>query len=490
MTLYDHNGQIIRADGWYNDQTGYGGSGDSIKNTRYLPDTPLQADELEAHYTGNWVIRRGVEIPVDDRLAKGIEFLNNDDDSESRKAEIESLQDDIKTANIIHSLMTAEYWGRLYGGGLLYFDYGDEERFSPRQSVSVDGLNTGGASSVVFELKDSQRGLPNKIWVVDRWRATPMSYYNEMRHGADHPKLGEVEAYSITLQTTGWSKLVYAHESRCVKIDGLPLPPRLRAQNLMWGNSVVQPVNDICKYFGIGLKAMADTLEDFNWKTLQIENLMELIASNSAADSEAITMAASLAAKNYHNQSIGLHGKETLLTKHSTTVTGLPDMVNLFSNFVAAAFYPGIPDSIFFSAKGGALAGTSAETDVRNYFKCLRRLQEIKDRPAIEKMIFLLGRDPKSFPFIFPKMEEPTEMEQIEARDKQADVDGKYIDRNVILPEEVRASRFEEAETNLHQTVIDHDLDKMIERDEEDMETGTEITPQKQTVVDEIQEDE
>jgi phage-related protein (TIGR01555 family) len=449
--LYNAKGELMRADSWYNPITGYGGSDDPIQNTHYVPDSTLPYYRLEAMYEGNWVVTKGVDIPVDDRLGDGIEFLTNDDDTEGRRKKIEEIETEFQELMLCDHQILATKWERLYGGALMYFDYGD------------------GSDNQRFELRESQRGRPAKVWTVDRWRATPVSYYTEFIHGTDHPKLGEVEVYNVTLQTTGWSKVVMAHESRCIKFGGLPLPPYRLAANLMWGNSVVQPVHDIVRQFGVSLKAMADTLEDFNWKSLMIENLADIIANNPDAWTADVALQTAMAAKNYHNHSIGIHGSNTELTKHSTTVTGLTDMVELFSNFVAAAW--GIPDSKFFSAKGGALAGTSAQSDERHYHKRLEREQKALDTPRIQRQLWLLGYDPAEYPFKFPPLETPTEKENLETDKLQAEIDAIYITNQVVAPEEVAISRFSKVEPTRRQWIIDFENREDMTPDE-DGDTG------------------
>ena len=470
--IVDHNGKRIRmdsfrADGYVNPKTGYGTVDDNMVNTMFQPSLLLDRTELEALYQSNWVIGRGVELPVNDRLSKGIDFLTNDDDSENRQTEIVNLEQTIKDVKMWNHLITAEYWGRLHGGAVIYFDYGDDRNFDRSTMFSgVKGqIDKEADRTINFELKDSQRGIPNKIWVVDRFLAFPMSYYTPQVHGADHPKLGEPEIYQLTLHTTGYSRLVLAHESRLIIVDGLPLTTLQRATNQMWGNSLVQRVYDIVKYFDISLKAMADTFEDFNYKSLEIENLAELIEKEAF---EEIGNATMLAAKNAHNQNIGIHGKETKLVKTSTTVTGLPDMSIIMSNYVAGSF--GVPDSIFFSAKGGALGGTSALSDERNYHRKLKHEQTHRDRPHIERFIFLLGFDPVLFPFVFPPLSEATLKEQLEARSILADIDVKYIQEQVLAPEEVAVSRFSTSETNFEQTIVDFSARKEMTDDEEDTE--------------------
>lgn len=448
---------VYRADGYYNPVTDYGGADDSIENTRFAPSAPLDQSELTAQYENNWIVSRGIEAPVNDRLSKGVTFITNDDDSEGRRKKVETLENDLKTVRAFDHLILGSYWDRLFGGGLIYFDYGDDVDFGT--GLTSQGIRT--ARAVNFELRDSQRGIPNKIWVVDRWLAFPMSYYTPEIHGADHPKLGEPEIYSLTLHTTGYSRLVFAHESRCIIFSGLPLSVRQRAAQQMWGNSLLQRVNDAVKYVGISLKAMADTFEDYNYKSLQIDNLTELIEKGSW---EVIGKMISMAAKNSNNQNVGIHGKETALKKQQTTVTGLPQMAQLMVNVVCGAW--NIPYSRYFSAEGGILGGTSAESDTKNYHESLRFDQEHKDRPRIERFIWLMGYDPADYPFVFPPLKDLTLKERVEAEKLKVEMYAQAIGVQMITPEEAAFSMWSTPEANLEQTIIDFKARESMEPDE------------------------
>jgi len=321
-----------------------------------------------------------------------------------------------------------------------------------------------------FELRDNRRGIPNKVWVLDRWQAIPQSYYNDQFHGPDHPNLGEVETYSLNLFTTGYSKLVYAHESRCVKIDGLPLTPRRKAANHMWGGAVFQKIYKAMRFLGLSLKSMTDVLDEWNYKSLGIPGLSKMLLSNKPEDVQAILSAIAIATQHSHNQSVGMYDSTDgtgNLTKHTSQASGVDSIVNVLTNFFCGEV--GIPYSRLFSAEGGALAGTSAETDVKNYLQSLRHDQNHRDAKAVRQIIYILGYDPEKLPFIWPPLHESTRLEEIEERDKQADVDVKYITSAVVLPEEIRNSRFSNPEPNLDQVIIDHSLDSMIERDEDDI---------------------
>lgn len=453
----DEDGEY-RADGYFNPDTGYGGVDDSIESTRFAPSPQLDQDELSAQYESNWIVARGIEAPVNDRLSKGVTFITNEDDSKGRRGKIEALENDLKAAAAFEHLILSTYFESLFGGSLLYFDFGDDSDYGT--GMTTQGVRVN--QSLNFELRDSQRGIPNKIWVVDRWFAFPASYYTPEIHGSDHPKLGEPEVYSLTLHTTGYARLVFAHESRCVVLKGLPLSTRQRAANHMWGNSILQRVNDAVKYFGISLKAMADTFEDFNYKSLEIENLTELIEKGAW---DVIGKMIGLAAKNQHNQNVGVHGKETKLKKQQTTVQGLPQMAQLQTNVVCGAW--NIPYSRFFSAEGGALAGTAAETDTKNYHESLRFDQEHKDRPRLERIIWLLGYEPADFPFIFPPLKDLDLKERVEAEKLKVEMYATAIQAGMILPEEAAVSMWSTPEANLEQTIIDFEDRESMEPDEE-----------------------
>lgn len=466
MNSYGADGEIVRSsrqsrlDGWINPYTGYGGSDDNIENTSYYPDYGLTESELNAIYEAGGVWARSVEAPVRDRLGKGIEFIQDDDNSKGQIAETEKLKNDIDKIRGIAKLIEGNYWGRLHGGGLLYFDYGDDQ--------DIKGLNR----NINFALRDSQRGLPSKIWVVDRWMAIPQSYYNDYTHGADHPLRGEPEIYSLNLLTTGFSKLVYAHESRCIKIDGLPLAPRRRAAKMMWGLPLFDRVYKVMRFLGVSMKSMTDILEDWNYKSLGIPGLADKLMHNTDADIQAMFKALGIAAKSMNNQNIGMHDLEGGLTKHASRAGGINEIVGSLVNFFCGEV--GIPYSRLFSAEGGALAGTAAETDVKNYHESLKFERKHRDEPAIKRMIWLLGYEPENFPFTWPPLQESNRKEQLEERDKQADVDVKYIQNGVVMPEEIRVSRFSNPEPNLDQVIIDHELDEIIKDTAMEDETADE----------------
>ncbi|MHC4397970.1 MAG: anti-CBASS protein Acb1 family protein, partial [Planctomycetota bacterium] len=376
--ILDQYGRPIpqaRADSWANPITGYGGSDDNIENTLYYQDPIVGEWQANWMYENSGVVSRGIEAPVKDRLSKGVDFLTNDDDSEGRKKEIEAVENDIKAAKVWDKYIEGSIWSRLHGGGLLYFDYGDDRKFETLQHP------------INFELRDPQRGIPNKIWVLDRWQAIPQSYYTPAVHGPDHPKLGEVEVYSLNLHTTGFAKLVYAHESRCIKIDGLPWSNRTRAANLMWGNSILTRVYKVARFLGVSLKSMTDILEDWNYKSVGIPNLADKLISNKPEDIQEMFKRVGMAAKNSHNQTASMHDADGGMMTHSTTATGINEVVGLLVNFFCGEL--GIPYSRLFSAEGGALAGTAAETDIKNYHESLRYDQNHRDRPAVERIIWL-----------------------------------------------------------------------------------------------------
>ncbi len=464
--ILNQNGRPYRADGWINPGTGYGGADDNIENTRYAPDAPLTQGEIDAHYQGNGLLARGIEAPVKDRLSKGVMFITNDDATENRRNEIEQLGNDIEAADMWGHLIEAKFWGRKDGGAIIYFDYGDDQIFNQ----SAAAYSSDSSRFVNFELRDSQRGLPNKIWVVDRWLAFPMSYYRPEIHGPDHPKIGEPEVYQLTLFTTGYSRLVLAHESRCIVVDGLPLSNRARAQNIMWGNSVLNRVYKVARYYGISLKAMADILEDYNYKSLEIENLTDLIKEGAW---DVIGHSISLAAKNQHNQNLGVHAPGTKLIKTTTTVTGITDIVIKLVNALCGEF--GIPYSRLLSAEGGALAGSSADTDVENYHESLRYDQKHIDARHIKRFIWMLNYDPKTYPFVFPPLREMNLKEQVETEAARVEMYKEAVEVGMILPEEAAMSMWSTPEANLSQTIVDFEKRKNMTNDEEDPENQTNI---------------
>ena len=102
-------------------------------------------------------------------------------------------------------------------------------------------------------------------------------------------------------------------------------------------------------------------------------------------------------------------------------LSGMPEVTDRQANEVCASIDPGIPHSRLFSAEGGALGGSSAESDMDNYYSKIGSKQEEKVRPLIDSVCEMLGVPiPK---YNFNQLREKTDMQRLEEEKLEAEVE-------------------------------------------------------------------
>ncbi len=445
-----------RLDSFGNEYSGWGmgGTSDSLANTDFYRPNELSRQSLNNLYDFNWLAKRVVNAPVDDMLSDWISFVQtNDDEDDNTGNNIEALKDDIEDSGMQENLVEAFQQCRLHRGSLIYFDFGDD----PETPLT----------------RDPKLGDIIRTEVVNSWYAYPSTDYNFDIHG-DTAKIGQPEHYHLTIFHDIGSENIDVHESRVIRIKGLPVSSREEsARRLGWGFSVLEAFNEALTQFGVGMQASADILQKFYFTTLKIDDLAALIANS---EDDTVIKRAQLAINALHSQNVGLFGADEELKREHATVSGIPDITDRLTNQACAAAHPGIPHSVLFSAEGGALGGNSADQDVRNYYKRVNSMQNCDARPVINDYLYFMGYDFKKFPYIFNPIGSLTEKEQLENFSLWMEAVVKAVELRILLPEEVTFSTFGQDEIKLLQIRIDEKLREEVEMErkeyEKDFESG------------------
>jgi phage-related protein (TIGR01555 family) len=431
-----------RQDGYYNQTTGFGGANDALNNTNFIRNKWTTQEELDALYDYNWAAKRAIDAPVNDMFSNWITFIESND-NENDQARIEGVEKSFKEFNLKPTLKHAFSQSRLHWGSAIFFDYGDDPE-TPLFNVTRP---------------------PLKIDVVNSWHCIPTTFYSEGIYGSSFPKVGEPEHYTVIIQKAGYQKSMSVHESRLLIVQGLPVSDaRISIERRGWGFSVLEAMSDALKGYGIAMQSSADILQNFFWKVLKIKDLADLVADN--ADDQIIARVA-YAVNAMGSQNTGVFADEEELRRESATVTGIPEISDRLGNQLCAAAHPGIPWSVFFSAEGGSLGGTSAESDVKNYYKRVAGMQESDLRPAIERFMYFIGIDSDQFPFLFDNLDEPTRKEDLENRKIAIDGFVALITSEVLLPEEVANSMFQGDKIILDQIILDKALRIEVAKEQE-----------------------
>jgi phage-related protein (TIGR01555 family) len=429
-----------KLDNYYNQISGYGGTSSHNYNTVYNRGKILDRYQLEDLYDTNWLYKKIIDSYIDTALGKWIEFI---DDEFANKY----LDDDLFFQ--MQRVVTEAYKkADIFGGAAIFFDDGGAQ---DEPLISIDKTKI------------------KRICVVEQNYCQPLTSYNSEIYNLTN-KIGEVEHYNLTLLNALNSESFTVHESRLIKVQGvIPSSRRRLIENRGWGISKFEAMNEALKGFGVGMQSIADIMQNFFWRGMKLTDFDEMLLNGGASKIAELKNMLSI----INNDSFGVCDKENEIYRESANVAGLSELIDRLTNQVCAA--SGIPHSILFSAEGGALGGTSAKEDIRNFNTKIRNYQNLRCRETINEYFKFLGLETPP-EYSFKNIYEPTELEEVELLNKIAEIDAKNINSGVYYAEEA-VERYRSNNTDVKKIIIDDELRAEIlslSDDGEDQEEGQE----------------
>lgn len=401
-----------RVDYWDNILTNIGSNCGRVNSTRYQPTIKLDRQTLTDIYTSDGIGRRVVNIVVDDAL-RG--FINTDD----------NLIKDLNRVKAKQRIIEAASWGRLYGGAILvaFVDDG-QEMDKPLNIKSVKKL---------VSLKAYDR------WQL-YWDQTDLSinYYDE--------HYGEPDIFTITPINNIPFRV---HRSRCHIFGGERVPDIERIRNNYWDNSVLQSVFEALRNYGSTMNASAEIIQDFIQTIISIDGLANIVVQG---NDDLITKRATLIdlTRSVAN-TVFLDAENETYQKHSSTVSGLPELWDRFSEAICAT--TGIPITKLFGRSPSGL-NSNGEHDVGNWFDIVEAYRNDEIRPCLDWLINMVesqsmwaSKDrPKTYEWDFPSLKTPNESEWADIKHKIAQIDKIYMDVGAIDPQYLFELRYADGE--------------------------------------------
>ncbi len=413
-----------RYDRWVNAINKFGGANDPVTRTTFARDYAIPRQELDFLFEGDWVTRKGIEIPAKDATRKFINIINdNPDVVDAVNAELERLKirDKFEEAIILQ---------RLYGGNAMIIGAFDgREVDQPLGPIrSVEFFNN-----------------------VDRFFAYPMTSYTDPTKN----NFGDVELYQVQELKVAGARMLVVHESRVIRFDGDYLPPVLRVRNFGWGAPIIFNVFEALRQFGVAFQSGSSVLQDFITKKMKIANLQDLLSND--VGEEALINRLQLMAQELAINNIAIYGADEEFEKMGTPVTGLHELMTLSMENVSAAW--NIPKSRFFSNMTGKLGGDTSESDLRIHYDNINAMQVTRLSSKVRKIIDIItapmGFAPGEIKFEWVPLWQLSELDEAKVRKEVADSDKIYVDMGAVEPEEVAISRFGGEQINVTNMVID-----------------------------------
>lgn len=426
--------QASRVDGWANLVAGLGVIGrDKREHTFFAVDRTLGRQTIDSIYRGDAIGARIVETAARDMVRAW--FTINVAPVDDEKAPItpaeasamaSGVQDKLDDIRARKEIGRALRWARLYGG-----------------SIIVVGLKDGQDDLAEPVNPDA---IQDVIWLkaLTRYQVNPGQNVDDF----ESEFFGRPELYEVLPFTKdGQARMV--HASRILRFDGVDFPDdaNLRSHDARWGDSVLFRAYNSLRDYHSGYQGAATLIHDFAQAVWGIPHLHDLISSGREDLIQSrigiqdfvrsVTNAVML------DTSIG----ETFERK-ATPVTGLSDLLDRLSVKLSAA--SGMPMTLLYGTAPKGFA-TEDKSGQENWDDVISSMQTEDLQPELERLIGYVfaakdgpseGRTPETWSIDFAALTQATEAERATVRQTMANADGVYLDRGVVSPDEVAASRF------------------------------------------------
>jgi phage-related protein (TIGR01555 family) len=351
--------------------------------------------------------------------------------------EIEPQDDDVKeqTEGVMAKweeleaedhLFTALCYERAFGGGAILLGVDD------------------GATDLSKPLNEERVKSFTYLTTYAAYELWPSKYYADPKK----PKFGEPEIWEVCPSGVPFTgvPIFKVHESRLIILKGATTSRRARVNNRGWGDSIFVRVKECVRDFQMAFSASASLVDDFAQAVYKVKGLAELVASN-RKDAVLDRMSIMDQCRSVlHAVMLDAEGED--FERKPTPITGLADLLEQLKSRVATAFET--PMTFLFGQSPGGLNATG-ESDTRSFYDRIAGKQRKKLTKPVERVVKLImltpdgptgGVEPEQWSIEFCPLWEETEKEQADKRKVQAEVDAIYVDKGVLLPDEVAASRF------------------------------------------------
>lgn len=334
---------------------------------------------LEAMYRSSWVVGQVVDVVAEDMTREGITLrgMESPEDVEEINQELDRLQ-------IWDKLSDTIKWSRLYGGAIAV--------------MLIDGQNVSTPLNVSTVGKDQFKG----IMVLDRWMVLPYLQDLVTEYGPDY---GKPKFYDVITDSVGFCNQ-RIHYSRIIRIDGVNLPYWQSIAENLWGQSVIERLEDRLTIFDSATMGAGQLVYKAHLRTYKVKGLRDIIATGGRAFEGLVKQIEHIRLWQ-SNEGMTLMDAEDEFESHQYGFTGLDSILLQFGQQISGATQ--IPLVRLFGQSPAGLNATG-ESDLSNYYDNINQQQERRLRTPLHTLLAVvsqsvLGRPlPKTFKFDFASL--------------------------------------------------------------------------------------
>lgn len=330
-----------------------------IQNNIYAPLT-INWTLLSYLYKTHGVIQTAIDMPVLDALRGGIDIKS--DEGELDEDSVKEINDEMENEDTIRVWSDAEIWARLYGGGCIIINTGEDPATPLNMTKPINHLELYAAAR--WELQSTSRLLDNpnvKGLVQNPWeqyasRSSNFYVYYGQR----------------------------IHQSRVMTLVGKSAPFVIRWQLQGWGMSEVERMVEDFNIYLRTRNVLYDILNEAKVDVYRLQGLRDTLvtAEGTAAIERRIQATNSL--KNFNNAL--LLDKDDEYETKQLTFSGLSEVMRENRIGVASALRMPITKLFGVSATGF----NSGEDDIENYNAMVESEVRQRMRKVIRQTIDLI----------------------------------------------------------------------------------------------------
>lgn len=397
---------VQRSDGWENSFTGYGTWRDKLTYGQHVEGLRLSDPELASLFYSDDVAAKLVEKRPEESFRRGYKLSDLD------------LQKQGRDLGVDEKMQEAWTWGRLYGGSLLIIGAEEGRPWEPLREERVQGVRF--------------LNVVDRRWSwVQKWYSDPLQ-----------PNYGEPEVYAIctaaTPDTAQAEQVVYVHESRVIRFDGLQVDARKKQELAGWTYSVLQRPYDVMRAFATAFQAAGVLTADASQAVFKMKGLFEMIASGEKARLQTRMQLVDMSRSAARAVLLDAEGEE--FTRIKTDFQGLPEMLDRFMMRLASSV--DMPVTILM---GRSPAGQNAtgDADFKHWYDSVASQQRKILTPRLLKFYRILSAGKaKDLEIEWLPLDEPTDKERADVEKTRAETHAIYIDKGVLFAEEVALAEF------------------------------------------------
>ena len=414
---------MILNDGYANPAARLGEASPLLSSGTYvrsaLASSPVYLTTL---YRESWLAKRIIDMPSED-MTRAWYTLERD------PARAEALRNLEARHDIRREITNAIRWARLYGGAcaLMVIDGHEEMLDTP---LDPDMIMPGSFCGLL--IRDRISGV------------TPSP---ELEGDLNDPDFGYPMYYELEMEPGGAAPdgrpappRLRVHHSRILRFTGRELPRSEEIAEQYWGASELEHIHEELQKRNATSANIAQLVFQANVSTLRIADFGDTLASGTDEQKRQIYDA--IRRENEMRTSFGMQvlGSGDTMENHPYTFGGLSQVYEAFMLDMAGA--SGIPATRLFGRSPQGMNATG-ESDLKNYYEMIAEMQERHLRPALEKLLPVMGMSlwgemPERMDIAFPSLMPVSPREEAEVRALRVETLTRAIAAGLMTAEEGR----------------------------------------------------